>query len=303
MHTDHGLDARILTPSQQRRRGRATPPMARSRPKPRRIIAPVVALALALVSVFPVIYLLSASFMQPEQIFSVSLQLVPHPPRPQNYADIFSQFNIGHYLLNSVLVTSTVMLLNLFFCSLTGYSLAKFRFPGRKAILWFILSTMMIPFNVIVVPLYAVVRNLGWINTPQALIAPFAISAFGVFLMRQFIGDIPDEYLDAARIDGAGEFGLYARIVLPLAKPALATLAILVFVDSWDQFLWPLIVLNSDTWKTLPLGLAQFLSNYGNAWNLLMAASVLATLPVLLLFIVLQRSFLQGFAGLSGLKG
>ena len=266
-------------------------------------VYPLIGVIVATVSVFPVLYLFSAAFMQPDQIFSTPLQLVPRPPRPQNFVDIFSQFNIGHYLLNSVMVTTSVVVLNLFFCSITGYSLAKFRFPGRNIIFLFILSTMMIPFNVIIVPLYVVIRNLGWINTPQALIVPFMISAFGGFLMRQFIGDIPDEYLDAARIDGAHEIGIYLRIIVPLAKPALSTLAILTFVDNWDSFLWPLIVLNSDTWKTLPLGLAQFLSDYGNLWNLLMAASVLATLPILVVFVVLQRGFLEGFSAISGLKG
>jgi multiple sugar transport system permease protein len=266
-------------------------------------VFPAIGLVLAIVSVFPVLYMFSASLMQPSQIFSMPLQLVPQPPRPQNFVDIFAQFNIGHYLRNSLLFTSCVVLLNLLFCSLTGYSLAKFRFPGRRVIFLFILSTMMVPFNVIVVPLYAVVRSLGWIDTPQALIVPFMITAFGVFLMRQFIGDIPDEYLDADRIDGAHEVGIYWRIILPLAKSALTTLAILVFVDNWDSFLWPLIVLNSDTWKPLPLGLAQFLSNYGNAWTLFMAACVLATIPLLVVFIVLQRGFLQAFSGLSGIKG
>ena len=283
----------------------ATRPAARPRAhvKMTDVLFPLIGLVLGLVAVFPVVYMFSASLMQPNQIFSVPLQLVPQPPRPQNFVDIFAQFNIGHYLRNSLLFTSCVVLLNLFFCSLTGYSLAKFRFPGRRVIFLFILSTMMVPFNVIVVPLYAVVRSLGWINTPQALIVPFMITAFGVFLMRQFIGDIPDEYLDAARIDGAHEVGIYWRIILPLAKSALTTLAILVFVDNWDSFLWPLIVLNSDTWKPLPLGLAQFLSNYGNAWTLFMAACVLATIPLLVVFIVLQRGFLQAFSGLSGSKG
>ena len=281
----------------------AARPAVHIRIKTTDIAFPAIGLVLAIVSVFPVLYMFSASLMQPSQIFSVPLQLVPQPPRPQNFVDIFAQFNIGHYLRNSLLFTSCVVLLNLFFCSLTGYSLAKFRFPGRRVIFLFILSTMMVPFNVIVVPLYAVVRSLGWIDTPQALIVPFMITAFGVFLMRQFIGDIPDEYLDAARSDGAHEVGIYWRIVLPLAKSALTTLAILVFVDNWDSFLWPLIVLNSDTWKPLPLGLAQFLSNYGNAWTLFMAACVLATIPLLVVFIVLQRGFLQAFSGLSGIKG
>lgn len=302
MRTDQRLEAppappehtRIAAPS-------ATRPWPRLRA--RAVLLPAAALALGLVSVFPVLYLFAASLMQSNQIFNVPVQLIPQPPRPQNFVDIFTQFNIGHYLGNSVLVTSCVVFLNLLFCSLTGYSLAKFRFPGREILFWCILATLMIPFNVIIVPLYAVVRSLGWINTPQALIVPSMITAFGVFLMRQFIADIPDEYLDAARIDGAHEVRVYWRIVVPLAKPALMTLAILVFVDNWDSLLWPLIVLTSDTWATMPLGLSQFLSNYGNEWTLLMAASVLATIPLLLVFFALQRSFLQGFSALSGLKG
>lgn len=276
---------------------------ARRHPRVRAIVLPLTALALGVVSVFPVVYLFSAALMQPSQIFSLPLQLLPQPPRPQNFVDVFTQFNIGHYLGNSVLVSGSVVVLNLMFCSLTGYSLAKFRFPGRACLFWFILATMMIPFNVISVPLYAVVRSLGWINTPQALIVPSMMTAFGVFLMRQFIADIPDEYLDAARIDGAHEVRVYWRIVVPLAKPAMMTLAILVFVDNWDALLWPLIVLTSDTWKTMPLGLSQFLSDYGNEWTLLLAASVVATLPILVLFFVLQRSFLAGYAALAGLKG
>lgn len=263
----------------------------------------VVSLVIAAVSIAPVAYLFSASLMQPSQIFSVPLQLVPHPPRLQNFVDIFVHYNIGHYLFNSSIVAFCVVSLNLLFCSLTGYSLAKFRYPGRELIFVFILATMMVPFNVIVVPLYTVVRSLGWIDTLQALIVPGMMTAFGVFLMRQFIGDIPDEYLDAARIDGAYEFTIYWRIIIPLTKPALATLAVLILVDNWDSLLWPLIVLSSDTWKTIPLGLTQFLSIYGNQWSLLMAAAVVATGPLLIAFFVLQRYFQQGLSALSGIKG
>jgi ABC-type glycerol-3-phosphate transport system permease component len=271
--------------------------------KPKQVILPIVALAFALLNIVPVAYLFSASLMQPTQIFTVPLQLVPNPPRPQNFADVFQQFSIGHYLWNSIWVASVVVLLNLFFCSLTGYSLAKFNYPGRSVIFMFILCTMMIPFNVIVVPLYVVMRNLNWIDTPQALIAPFMISAFGVFLMRQFIYAIPDEYFEAARIDGAHEILIYLRMVIPLSKPALTTLAILVFVDNWDQLLWPLITLTSNTWETLPLGLANFIGNYSNLWTLLMAASVVATVPVLVVFLALQRYFLEGLSTLGGIKG
>src|SRR5207248_7303336 len=173
MQIDHGLEAPNVS---------LAPPVSRRRVRMAPFLVPLVGLALAVVAVFPVLYMFSASLMQPDQVGSTPLQLLPHPVRWRNFGDIFSQFNIGHYLVNSVFVAACVVLLNLFFFSLTGYSLAKFRFPGQELMFGLILATIIIPFNVIIVPLYVVIRSLGWINTPQALIAPFAISAFGVFL-------------------------------------------------------------------------------------------------------------------------
>jgi multiple sugar transport system permease protein len=254
--------------------------------------------------VAPVVWLVSAAFMTRSDITESPIHLIPPVWRPQNFVDVFrSGVNIGRYFANSLFVSSSVVLLNVFFCSLTGYSLAKFRYPGRNLIFTGILGTIMVPFNVIVVPLYLTVRQLGWIDTYQALIVPYGMSAFGIFLMRQFIAGIPDDYIAAARVDGASEPRIFLQIVLPLARPAITTLAILTFVANWDEFLWPLVVVNSDAHRTLPIGLARFLGQYENQWHLLMAGSVLAALPVVVLFLAMQRRFLESLGALSGIKG
>jgi multiple sugar transport system permease protein len=256
-----------------------------------------------LIFVGPILWLVSASFMTRADITATPIHLIPPVWRAQNYVDIFTGcINLGRYFANSLFVTSSVVLLNVLFCSLTGYSLAKFRFPGRNIIFSGIMGTIMVPFNVIVVPLYLIVRQLRWIDTYQALIVPFAMSAFGIFLMRQFIASIPDDYIAAARVDGASELRIFFQIIMPLARPAMTTLAILTFVQNWDEFLWPLVIINSDEHRTLPIGLAKFLGQYENQWHLLMAGAVVAALPVVILFLGLQRRFLESLGGLSGLK-
>lgn len=250
----------------------------------------------------PVYWMFVASFMTLGDVFSTPVNLIPPEWRPQNYLEIFTDFNIGLYFFNSVVVTSAIMVLECIFCSLVGYSMAKFDYPGKNLIFVFVMATLMIPFAVIVIPLYLIVRSFGWIDTYQALIIPFSMSPIGIFLMRQFILSVPDDYMDAARIDGSSEWGIFWRIVLPLSRPALITLAIIAFVTNWDQFLWPLIVTTTDRYRTLPIGLAQFLQEYQNEWNLLMAGAVIAVLPVVILFLAMQRRFLEGMAGLSGLK-
>ena len=195
-----------------------------------------------------------------------------------------------------------MVLLNLLFTPMVGYSLAKFDYPGKNLLLIFILATIMVPFTAILIPLFLIIQGLGWVNTYQALIVPFAMSAFGVFLMRQFILAVPDDYIDAGRIDGANELRIYFQIVLPLIQPALITLAIVVFVGNWDEFLWMLVVTTGDALRTLPVGLAKFVEQYRTRYELMMAGSVIAAAPVVLLFLATQRRFLQGMAGLSGIK-
>lgn len=256
----------------------------------------------AVVISVPALYMVSASLMSSQDFFAAQVKLLPSSLYLQNYVEVFSAFNFGNYLKNSFIVTGAVVLLNLIFTPMVGYSLAKFDFPGKTLLLLFVLATIMIPFTAILIPLFLIIRSFGWVNSYPGLVMPFAMSAFGVFLMRQFILAVPDDYIDAGRIDGASELRIYFQIVVPLIQPALITLAIVVFVASWDEFLWMLIVTTGDALRTLPVGLAKFVEQYRTRYELMMAGSVVAAAPVVLLFLAVQRRFLQGMAGLSGLK-
>lgn len=250
----------------------------------------------------PTLYMISASLMTSQELFSTQLRLFPDVPQWQNYAQVFVNFNFGRYLMNSIIVTGTVVLLNLIFTPMVGYSLAKFDFPGKNLLFLFILATVMVPFTAILIPLFLIVRSLGWVNSYPGLIVPFAMTAFGVFLMRQFILAVPDDYIDAGRIDGASELRIFFQIVMPLIQPALVTLAIVIFVANWDEFLWMLVVTTGDALRTLPIGLAKFVEQYRTRYELMMAGSVVSAAPVVIVFLALQRRFLEGMAGLSGLK-
>jgi multiple sugar transport system permease protein len=199
-------------------------------------------------------------------------------------------------------VSAIVTAGNLVFCTLAGYGLAKYRFPGDRGVLLLILSTLMLPLEVTLVPTFLIVHGFGWLDTYQGLAGPQIVDAFGVFLMRQFILKIPSDYIEAARIDGAGEVRILWKIILPQCRPALAVLALLAYRDSWDQFLWPLAVVSRDAYRTYPLGLVRFGEDYGNPPTEQMAIAVLATIPVFLLFVVLQRALRTGFS-LTGIKG
>jgi multiple sugar transport system permease protein len=227
---------------------------------------------------------------------------VPRVWHFSNYLDAWNSAAFGHYFVNSILVAGLVTLSTVLFSSLAGYGLAKFDFPGRDVCFAFILSTMMIPFTVIIIPLFVLVRDFGWMNSYQALVIPAGVSAFGIFLMRQFILTLPDELLDAARIDGASEAAIFRIIVLPLTRPALATLALLTFMGNWDSFLWPLVVTSGDTYRTLPVGLAAFQTMYVTHYEWIMAIATLVSIPVFVIFLSLQRYFVQGIV-MSGLKG
>jgi multiple sugar transport system permease protein len=206
------------------------------------------------------------------------------------------------FFRNSLIVAVSVTLLVLLTSTLVGYVLAKHQFPGRDLIFLGILSMMMIPFNISIIPLYALIVDLNWSNTFWALIIPGAYSPFGIFLMRQFMHSIPSELIDAARIDGAAEYGIFYRIVLPLSSAPLAALGIFTFIGQWDDFLWPLVVINDPSLYTIPLGLSQFRGRVGTDVGGLAAASMVAVLPVLIVFFAAQRRFIEGIT-LTGLKG
>lgn len=266
------------------------------------VLLPILVGLGALVFSIPMLYMISASLMTPTELFSTQTRLLPVIPQWDNYAEVFGRFNFGRYMLNSIIVTTAVVVLNLIFTPMVGYSLAKFDFPGKNILFIFTLATVMVPFTAILIPLFLLIRTLGWVNTYAGLIMPFAMSALGVFLMRQFALAVPDDYLDAARMDGASELRIYFQVVLPLLQPALITLAIIVFVPMWDEFLWMLVVTTGDSLRTLPVGLAKFVEQYTTRFELMMAGSVISAAPVVFVFLALQQRFLEGMAGLSGLK-
>jgi multiple sugar transport system permease protein len=258
-------------------------------------------LSLTLAFIFPILWMVSTSFQAGEKMFQLTTEWIPSEWHPENYPNALSRAAFGQYFLNSGIVSIGVMVGNIVFGTLAGYGLAKFRFPGDRFVLLAILSTLMLPLEVTLVPTFLVVHYFGWLNTYQGIIGPLLIDAFGIFLMRQSILSIPSDYIEAARMDGAGELRILWQIIVPQCLPALAVLAIFSFRDSWDQFLWPLTIVSVDRMRTYPLGLVQFGEDYGNPPTEQMAIAVLATVPVFLLFWLLQRGVNRGF-GLSGLK-
>jgi multiple sugar transport system permease protein len=261
-------------------------------------------IALALLTfhvILPILWMVSASFQAGEKMFKLTTEWIPDVWHWENYPNALSRAAFPTYFFNSGVISLAVMVSNVVFCTLAGYGLAKFRFPGDKLVLLAILSTLMLPLEVTLVPTFLVIHKFGWMNTYQGVAGPLLIDAFGIFLMRQSILTVPSDYIEAARIDGAGELRILAQIIVPQVIPALAVLAVLSFRDSWDQFLWPLTVISKDAMRTFPLGLVQFGEDYGNPPTEQMAIAVLATIPTFLLFAVLQRWVNRGF-GISGLK-
>jgi multiple sugar transport system permease protein len=258
--------------------------------------------ALTLLFIIPLLWMVSTSFQAGEKMYQLTTEWIPAVWHPENFPNALSRAAFPTFFLNSAVVSVAVMVGNILFCTLAGYGLAKYRFPGDRFVLLAILSTLMLPMEVTLVPTFLIIHQLGWLNTYQGIFAPLLVDAFGVFLMRQFILKIPSDYIEAARIDGLGEFGILWRIIVPQCKPAIAVLAIFAFRDSWDQFLWPLVVVSRDEYRTYPLGLVRFGEDYGSPPTEQMAIAVLATIPVFLVFLLLQRFVKTGF-GLSGLKG
>ena len=211
-----------------------------------------------------------------------------------NYRNLWKTVPYNRYFINSIFIATASTLLTLFFCSLGGYAFAKYQFRGQKILFGILLASMMVPFQVLLVPLFGLMYDIGWLNSYKAIIIPFSVGAFGVFLMRQFIVTIPSELLDAARIDGCSEFGIYYRIVLPIIKPALGALTIYSFLGSWNGYLWPLIILRDEAKYTLPIGLANLVGIYRQDYGMLMAGTLLSLMPIVVLFLAMQREFVQG---------
>ncbi|GAA4512322.1 carbohydrate ABC transporter permease [Nonomuraea ferruginea] len=255
----------------------------------------------SLVMVLPLLYMLSLSLQTEAETLAAEAVIVPESPQWGNYAELFERAPFGDFIVNSLVVAGAITLAHLLFDPLVGYVFAKFRFPLRNTLFVALLATLMVPFFVRMIPLYVLMAHLGWINTYQGLITPFLMDAFGIFLMRQFIQPIPDDLIHAARIDGASEFAIYRRIILPQTRPALAVLGLFTFVFQWNEFLWPLVATTTPEMRTIPVGLTLFNQEYFTLWHLTAAGSVILFVPTAVLFIVSQRYFVRGIA-LTGLR-
>jgi multiple sugar transport system permease protein len=261
-------------------------------------------IVLSIVMIFPFVTMLLTSMMTLSQAYSFPPDLIPKPITLAPYFQALELRPFHVYLFNSLLVALAITVGRLFTCSLGAFAFARLQFPGRDAIFWVYLSTLMLPEQITLIPLFFIMKNFGWIDRYQGLIVPFVVTAFGVFLLRQFFLTIPRELEDAAIIDGCGPWGLYWRIILPLAVPGLAALGVLTFVNSYNMFVWPLIVTNSDSMRTIVVGIGLLTADNTNLtnWPRMMAISAFAVIPSLLIFVFGQRYFVQGIT-LSGLKG
>lgn len=255
----------------------------------------------ALIVAAPIVWAVLSSFKSPAELAQRPPSVLPDSFGLDNYTEAVSSFNFGRYLLNSILVTVGATALTLVINSMAAYALAKYNFRGRNALFLLTLATIMIPLQVILIPVYQVVASLGLVNSLWGMIIPPAATPTGVFLLRQYMLTLPDDTLDAARIDGAGEFAIFWRIVLPLCRPALAVVAIFSVIWRWNDFLWPLIVAQDEDKYTLPLALARFNSQQVVPFNLVLAMSVLSMVPVVIVFLLLQRQIVAGIAQ-TGLK-
>lgn len=257
----------------------------------------------ALIFMLPFLWMLSTSLKSDAQLYAYPPVWIPNPIQWQNYPDAVNYITFFLYLRNTLIIAFAATIGALISCSLVAYSLARIPWPGRNILFIVTVATLMLPFQVTLIPLFLVFKNLGWVGDFRPLIIPhFFGTALYIFLLRQFFMTIPMELSEAARIDGASEFRIYWSVILPLAKPALATVAIFEFIARWRDYLGPLIYLSDQRLYTLSLGIYEYRSQYGAEWGLLMAASVLITLPIILLFFFLQRTFVQGIA-LTGIKG
>lgn len=252
--------------------------------------------------ILPFFWLFSASLMTPQELLSDTPRWLPERPQWGNYLQVLKRVPIFTYYKNSVVVATSVTILVILTSSMAGFAFAKLRFRGRRILFSFVLSTMMFPVFIFLIPVYYLMKLFGWLNSYLSLIVPFAVSGYGIFLLRQFVMTILDELLDSARLDGAKEFRIYSTIILPLIKPALATLAILTFIGQWNSFLWPLIVTsNAQKLITLPVGISRLSLAFSTTetQHLILTALVYQVVPMVILFLYLQRYYVKGFV-LSG---
>ena len=252
------------------------------------------------VMVMPIVYMMSTSFKWPHEIYN--LQIIPDDPTIENYTYVLEDGRFYKWFVNSLIIATITTISAVIFDSLVGYTLCKFRFRGRMIVFIAILSTLMIPTEMLIIPWYLMARDFGWLNSYWGIMFPGVMTAFGTFLMKQFFESVPDDFLEAARIDGLNEFQIWWSVAMPLVTPAISALAIFIFLGNWTAFIWPLIVTNSPDLYTLPVGLTTFSVEQSVEWELIMTGAALATIPTLIVFLVFQRYIIRGVV-MAGLKG
>lgn len=262
----------------------------------------IIVTLIAIFFLLPLAYSVSSSLKPLKDVFSFPMQWIPSEIHLENFTVPFIEGNFTRYFLNSIFIAVVVTLSSVFFCSLAGYSLTKFRYPGREAVFILILSTAFLPVQVTLIPLYILVRKLGWLNTYRGLIIPVSLSTFATFLMRQFFSTIPNEYIDAAKIDGCSEFGIFFGVILPMSKPALAALIIYVFTGNWGSFIYPFVIVSKNNLKPVPVGLLMFFQEHSIIYNQLIAMALLSIVPVVMMLLFSQKLLIRAVA-MSGLKG
>lgn len=278
----------------------SSPGLAMPNIRPGRILAWTLLFIGGVIMVTPLLFMISTSLKDASQVYD--LRVIPEAPTLDNYIEILSDGRFTRWLINSTIIAVIVTLSNVFFDSLVGYTLAKFRFRGRYIVFIAILSTLMIPTEMLVLPWYLMASQFGWIDSYWGIMFPGMMTAFGTFLMKQFFEGVPDDFLEAARIDGLNEFTIWWKIAMPLVTPALSALAIFTFLGNWTAFFWPLIVTTSAELYTLPVGLSSFAVEQSIQWEKIMTGASIATLPTLIIFLCLQRYIVRGVM-LAGLKG
>ncbi len=259
---------------------------------------------LGLLMVTPFLWMVVTSLHPSQGALPDPSNWIPRQWHWENYRTVVTmpETPFLRFLMNTVIVCVSVVLGSLLFCSMAAYGFARTEFRGRDTLFYMFLATMMVPGAVTMIPVFLIIRYLGWLDTYYALIVPGLSGAFGIFLLRQFFRSVPNELSESARIDGATELGIYARVILPLSKPALATVALFTFIGGWTDFMGPLLYLNDPNKYTLSLGLQQFVSQHGAEWSMLMAASTVMALPIVILYFAAQRTFVEGIT-LTGIKG
>ena len=270
------------------------------RMEPARVIRWTILFLGGVVMVMPIVFMLSTSFKWPPEIYN--LLIIPDDPTIENYTYVLEDGRFYKWFINSLIIATITTISAVIFDSLVGYTLCKFRFRGRMIVFIAILSTLMIPTEMLVIPWYLMARDFGWLNSYWGIMFPGVMTAFGTFLMKQFFESVPDDFLEAARIDGLNEFQIWWTVAMPLVTPAISALAIFVFLGNWTAFIWPLIVTNDPTLYTIPVGLTTFSVEQNVEWELIMTGAALATIPTLIVFLVFQRYIIRGVV-MTGLKG